>query len=524
MVCSLSSELTNAGTLLVVSALLAAAAAAVLRKRWQSWFDRTVEDAFNACDRDSSGGIDASELYLGVLWLYSHMAAYGVRGRPPSRQQAFAILKVNDHDHDNCLNLAEFKSVLSQLSVKLLQRALLQGSFVLLCPALGGGAWALLRRAAPLTAAAVGADGCLPSLPPTLLSCGLMLLLPSLLARVDALAIKTHVRDRHRVLSITHGCRRMSSVTAAVKAIQVSVKDMSGLVPGGRCSSGGGGGGAAADAASEQAPCCGGGGSGSGGSVGGGGGSYLDGDDSMSSAFGSDERSFHGGSDRRNDDAAAAAAESAAAAAAAGSGISSHDMSSKSIAHRLRLSQQQQTANAPSSSYPPTRCEASPGRASADGGGAAAAFASPGSRDGCGDGACCSAYGGGGCALPNTEAYGQLAACVRSRIGGGVSTKAQQQQHRSSPGVTAVATTGSDGSGSGCGGICTANGCAGGGGFGGGGSHHHHQPPAAARAHAQLLGKADAYEQIASVARARMTPLSSAARRFADAAPPAHAD
>ena len=471
MVCSLSSELTNAGTLLLVSALLAAAAAAVLRKRWQSWFDRTVEDAFNACDRDSSGGIDASELYLGVLWLYSHMAAYGVRGRPPSRQQAFAILKVNDHDHDNCLNLAEFKSVLSQLSVKLLQRALLQGSFVLLCPALGGGAWALLRRAAPLTAAAVGADGCLPSLPPTLLSCGLMLLLPSLLARVDALAIKTHVRDRHRVLSITHGCRRMSSVTAAVKAIQVSVKDMSGLVPGGRCSSGGGGGGAAADAASEQAPCCGGGGSGSG-----------------------------------------------------GSSISSHEMSSKSIAHRLRLSQQQQTANAPSSSYPPTRCEASPGRASADGGGAAAAFASPGSRDGCGDGACCSAYGGGGCALPNTEAYGQLAACVRSRIGGGVSTKAQQQQHRSSPGVTAVATTGSDGSGSGCGGICTANGCAGGGGFGGGGSHHHHQPPAAARAHAQLLGKADAYEQIASVARARMTPLSSAARRFADAAPPAHAD
>lgn len=494
MVCSLSAEIATAGTLLLVSVALAAGAAAVLRKRWHDWFQKTVEDAFQACDRDGSGGIDASELYVGVLWLYSHMAAYGVRGRPPSRQQALAILKVNDHDRDNCLNLAEFKQVLSGLSVKLLQRALLQGSFVLLCPALGSGTWALLRRIAPLTAAALGADGCLPSLPPTLLSCALMALLPSLLARVDALAIKTHVRNRHRVLSITHGCRRMSSVTAAMQAIQVSVADMSGLVPGAGCGGGDGRGGSAADAASEAAPCCGGGNSG-----GCGGGVYSDGDDSASSTFGA-ENSF-GGCDRHHDATAAAAASAVAASTVTTGSSADDDDSCMSLDHRLRRSQAETC-----------RSDASPARASvADGTAFSAGVGGAGGRDGSGD-------AGGGFALPNTEAYNQLAASVRSRIGGGggggVSAKATtQQHHRISPGASAVAATtiGSDGNsgGSGFAGACMG-GCAGG---------SHQQP--APRAH---LGKADAYEQIASVARARMTPLSSAARRFADAAPPAHAD
>ena len=108
-----------------------------------------------------------------MLWLYSNMAAYGTCGAgEPSREQCVALGgKASDLDRNGTLCRSEFYTVMSMLSVKLLERALVQTSFVVLCPALGSGLWALLRPFAPAVSA------CAPSLPPTLPSCALMMLL-----------------------------------------------------------------------------------------------------------------------------------------------------------------------------------------------------------------------------------------------------------------------------------------------------------------------------------------------------------
>jgi len=178
-----------------------------IRYKWPVWFDIVARTAFEKVDADGSRVVNANEFYTSVLWLYLTLNEYGVRCCAPEKAVVTDIMRGMDIDHNGSLDYREFKSALEIISQQVLGRFLTQLGFTLLCPPAATvlcaniyHGWTFTGCASRLPDWLTGAAALIPpSIPVTLLSTLLMLMLPLGLSAMDARA-KRKVEKRAAAL------------------------------------------------------------------------------------------------------------------------------------------------------------------------------------------------------------------------------------------------------------------------------------------------------------------------------------
>eukprot|EP00966_Prymnesium_polylepis_P213551 4945519-Prymnesium_polylepis.1 len=129
-------------------------AVVLLRRYWDSIYEKAVKKIFNDIDVDNSGSIMQDELWAGLYDFFARAhaaqtahvaaclaAAVGLRQQnipadPPSRAEVSALLRNVDANRDGQLNLAEFEQVMKALGTQAFGRAVMMLVFVAVWPVL----------------------------------------------------------------------------------------------------------------------------------------------------------------------------------------------------------------------------------------------------------------------------------------------------------------------------------------------------------------------------------------------------
>eukprot|EP00939_MAST-03C_sp_MAST-3C-sp1_P000374 g374.t1 len=93
------------------------------------WFKSLCRSIFEDVDVDDSGSIDPTEVYLGVLLLYTKIIPYVTIATPPSRERVMELFKECDEDRSGYLDHEEFEQMATILCWNLTHRMAKQMAF-----------------------------------------------------------------------------------------------------------------------------------------------------------------------------------------------------------------------------------------------------------------------------------------------------------------------------------------------------------------------------------------------------------
>ena len=97
-------------------------------------FQRLAKSAFHECDVDSTGAINKTELYAGILLVHVKLAKYAGAAAcyPPTRQVIDALFDASDADKSGSIEEDEFKRILMICCAQILGRIVVYYSIIIM--------------------------------------------------------------------------------------------------------------------------------------------------------------------------------------------------------------------------------------------------------------------------------------------------------------------------------------------------------------------------------------------------------
>lgn len=97
-------------------------------------FQRVAKSAFRECDTDSTGAINKTELYAGILLVHVKLAKYAGAAAcyPPTRQVIDALFDASDADKSGSIEEEEFKRILMICCAQILSRIVVYYSIIIM--------------------------------------------------------------------------------------------------------------------------------------------------------------------------------------------------------------------------------------------------------------------------------------------------------------------------------------------------------------------------------------------------------
>ena len=97
-------------------------------------FQRLAKSAFDECDADSTGAINKTELYAGILLVHVKLAKYAGAAAcyPPTRQVIDTLFDASDADQSGSIEEEEFKRILMICCAQILSRIVVYYSIIIM--------------------------------------------------------------------------------------------------------------------------------------------------------------------------------------------------------------------------------------------------------------------------------------------------------------------------------------------------------------------------------------------------------